>query len=386
MKIFHQAGHNTIWNLKSFQDDGTGDGIIFSPVHLKKERMKEVYPEVKNVSLFDPQFYVPDSQKANLQSYHFFPDSLMEGFSTADYESQAYEAAEECLQFQIENNFTSLVVPGRFFSDLVSDFITQQKGLFVDPFLNAYNRSKSEKFIFLTLPLTAPMLLDENFRISILDWVTSYPQIYGVYLLVYFDELSKQLQNYEKLSAYVTFIQDLQEAELQIICGYCNTEGLLMTLLDPYGISMGAYENTRGFSIDKFLEADGERRGPAPRIFLPNLLNWVRWDTAAEIRSDFPDIWKKVYTPTKYSEELFEPGQRPHFTKPQLYKHHFQLMAELYSELAGQNIAGRRESLLDKIRYAHELYGEIERAGVMFFDDNCRGNHLPVWNRLIRNM
>jgi hypothetical protein len=234
--------------------------------------------------------------------------------------------------------------------------------------------------------MTAAMLLDDDYRVSILDWATSYPEIHGVYLLVYFDEISKQLQNYDKLLSYVNFIHDLQGAELEVICGYCNTEGLLLTQLDVYGVAMGAYENTRGFSIDKFLEDDQDRRGPAARIFLPRLLNWVRWFTADEIRSDFPDLWGEIYTPTDYSEVVFASGQEPHFSQPPLYKHQFELMTNLYRELAGQNLQDRKQNLVDRIRTASELYGRLNDAGILFFDDNCQGGHLPVWNRLIRHM
>jgi hypothetical protein len=386
MKIFHQAGHNTIWNIESFIDDNTGDGIIFSPVHFRKERFEEVDIDIRRNSLFDPQFYVPDSQKAKLQSYEFFPEVLLDGFSTDNFEAHAYEAATLCLEFQLENDFESLIVPARYFQDLVSDYIPQQRDLFVDPFLQAYSRSDSSKQIFLTLPMTSVMLFDDDYCVSILNWVTSYPEIHGVYLLVHFDETSKQIQSYDKLLSYTNFIQELQEAELNVICGYCNTEAILLTLLDVYGVSMGTYENTRGFSIDKFLENDQDIRGPAARIFLPNLLNWIRWVTADEIRSDFPELWDEIYTPTDYSEAEVIRNREPHFTQPPLYKHQFQLMAELFRELAGQNKEDRKQNLTDRIRTASELYNNLNEAGILFFDDNCRGDHLPVWNRLLRRL
>ena len=386
MKIFHQAGHNTIWNIDSLNNDHAGDGIIFSPVHFNKDRLESASHDLKKISMFDPQFYVPDSQKIKLHSYEFFPEKLMEGFSTKDYESQAYEAAELCLKFQLQNDFESLIIPARYFSELVSDFISQQKGLFVDPFLHACERYDNEKRLFLTLPLTFPMILDPEYRTLILDWVTSYPEISGVYLIVYFNETSKQIQDYVKLITYANFINDLQEAELDVICGYCNTEGLLMTVLDVYGITIGAYENTRGFSIDKFLEDDQERRGPAARIFLPKLLNWVRWFTVDEIRSDFPDLWEEIYTPTQYSEAVFDSGIAPHFSQPPLYKHHFMLMSELYCELQSQTPQDRKRNLIGRIKKANELYSRLEEEGILFFDDNCKGYHLPVWNRVLRHM
>ena len=110
MKVFHQAGHNTIWNLSSFMDEGAGDGIVFSPVHYLRSTLEEVDQETRNVSLFDPQFYVPDSQKNKLQSYEFFPEKIMDGFSTDDFEVIAYEAAKLCVEFQSANEFKELII------------------------------------------------------------------------------------------------------------------------------------------------------------------------------------------------------------------------------------------------------------------------------------
>jgi len=71
--------------------------------------------------------------------------------------------------------------------------------------------------------------------------------------LVSFNEPSKQLKDYVKLTSYIGFINDLTDAGLKVICGYCNTEGVVLASLDIEAITVGAYENTRGFSIDKFL-------------------------------------------------------------------------------------------------------------------------------------
>lgn len=386
MRIYHQAGHNTNWNLDSLNDDGAGHGVIFSPVHYSATQLSAASQDIKGKSLFDPQFYVPDSQKNKINSYHFFPEKMMDGFSTKAFETVAYESAELCLEFQLKNNFESLIIPIRYFPEMISDYIDQQRVFSVDPFLGAYEKIGDGKNLFLTLPLTSAMMLDEEYRTNILNWITAYPEIYGVYLLVHFNENTKQLVEYNKLSAYITFIHELQESDLNVICGYCNTEGVLLSVLDVYGISIGAYENTRRFSIDKFLEDDQIKRGPAPRIFLPKLLNWIRWDTAEEIREDFPGLWGKIYSVTDYAERVFDSGQRPHFTQPDLYKHHFELISNLYDDLEGLTIDARKSTLQEKIRIAVNLYQEIDDNGVMFFDSNCTGEHLPVWNRILRNL
>jgi hypothetical protein len=384
MRILHQAGHNTVWNIASLTEDRCGDGIIFSPVHMTKDKMQQVQADVRSRSLFDPQFYIPDSQKTKLNSYEFFPEKITGGFSTTDFELVAQESASLCLEFQIKNGFESIVVPARYFPDLVFDYIAKQTVFSVEPFLTELDKRKIDKKIFLTLPVTATMTLDKRYREELLNWVTSYPQISGVYYLNQIGETSKQICNPEKLQGHLEFITDLKSADLEVIVGYCNTESILLTLFDVDGVGIGAYENTRGFSIDKFLEEESDKRGPAPRLYFPKLLNWVRYDTAIEIREDHPKLWEKIYTATAYSEQSLT--RRPHFMQPEPYKHHFILICRQLAELVRKPLKERAESVRTMIEEAKLLYQEIDTARVMFFDRNCSGDHLPLWNRVVKQV
>ncbi len=387
MKIFHQAGHNTNWNIESFENDNAGDGILLSPVHYKPSQINKMRNVTKENCLFDPQFYIPDSQKKKLNSYDFFPEKLMGGFSTNDFATQAYKAAELCIDFQLKHDFQSLIIPGRYHDDLLTDYIERQKAFSVEPFLSAIEGNRLEKDIFLTLSLTSTMIIDEGFRVDLLNWITSYPEIDGVYLLVNFNESSKQLKNFEKICAYVEFTKELIDADLKVICGYCNTEGLLLSALDIDIVTMGAYENTRGFSIDKFLENDKIKRGPAPRLYFPKLLNWIRYGTAVEIKEDHPDLWEKIYTPTIYSEDLLGIEDEPHFTNPMVYKHHLALISKQYNEIRKyRNTVERTKMIREMVVAANNLYQEIIQEEIIFFDDNCTGNHLPIWNRVLKRL
>lgn len=385
MKVFHQAGHNTAWNVDSYRDDGCGDGIIFSPVHWGRDKITTQPVELKRASLFDPQFYIPDSQKAKLHTYEFFPEKITNGFSTRDFEAVAHDAAELCLDFQLSQKFDSIVVPARYFPELVTDYIEKQKAFTVEPFLNALEKKGGKKKVFLSLPVTTAMTQDKGYRRQLLNWITSYQEIAGIYLLNEMGEVTKQVSNYEKLLGHLEFIRDLGDASLEVIVGYCNTEALLVSALNPYAVTMGAYENTRTFSIDKFLEDESEKRGPAPRLYFPKLLNWIRYDTAIEIRDDHTEIWDKIYMPTKYSETILKAG-RPHFTQPELYKHHFALISAQLRTLAGLSITKRKEEIKNSIAEAKGLHQEIESVGVMYFDRNCSGDHLPSWNRAINKL
>lgn len=386
MKVLHQAGHNTKWNLDSITEEHIGDGIIFSPVHHAKSNLIAVETEIKKHSIFDPQFYMPASQKQKLQTYSFFPDVITNGFSTVDYCSVAHESAKSCIDFQIENNFSSIVIPSRFFQEMVTDFIDQQLAFTVDAFLAHLPKGEDKKKIFLTLPLTIAMVRDERYRTSLLNWVTSYPEIDGIYLLVNFEERTKQVHDYDKLFSYVSFVRELVQADLDVICGYSNLEGLILSMFDIWGVTIGAYENTRSFSIDKFIDDDKIQMGPAPRIYLPGLLNWVRYDTAKEIMEDCPHLWDKVYVPTPEADKVLSEAKPPHFTQAPLYKHYFRLAYGEYSDLLSVAPAQRHKILSQRVEVAIQLHQEIEAEGVQFFDENCRGGHLTGWRRLLKNL
>lgn len=382
MKLFHQAGHNTNWNIESYSDDKCGNGIIFSPVHMAKDKVAGQPSVLRQQSFFDPQFYIPDSQKAKLQTYEFFPERITNGFSTSDFETLAHKSAEMCLNFQIENDFESVIVPARYFPELVTDYIERQKAFTVEPFLAVLAKSNIKKKVFLSLPVTTAMTKDKVYRQNLLNWITSYPEISGVYLLNEFSEPSKQISTFDKLMGHVDFIKDLKGASLDVIVGYCNTEAILLSTLNPFAITMGAYENTRSFSIDKFLEDDSDKRGPAPRLYFPKLLNWMRYDTAIEIKEDHPELWSKLYLPTKYSELIFSTG-RPHFSQPTLYKHQFSLLNDQINELKPKKIEDSIAKVQEWLTSAKDYYTQIESTGVMYFDRNCSGDHLPTWNRVL---
>lgn len=382
MKLYHQCGHNTVWNISSLKD-GYGGALILSPLHYSSERTVRLPASERKRSLFDPQFYVPDSQKDKLHSYDFFPEKIMNGFSTREYEAVSAKVAELCIDYQMKRDFEAVVIPARYFDDMVTDYIEKQDKFSIEPFLSHLSRIKCEKPVFMTLPLTSGMIGDPSYRTRLLNWITKYPEISGVYLLVNFGETGKQICDFTKLDNYMKFCRDLDGADLKVICGYCNTEGLLYAALGVHAVTMGAYENTRRFSIDKFLEDDEKKWGPVPRIYMPKLLNWIRYETADEIRIDHPDVWDRIYVSTTYSEEVFEAGN-PHFTQPGLYHHHFATINKQYTQMnAIASVKDRFLHLQKLVTDAHQLYRLINEAGVMFFDSNCEGVHLPVWNRII---
>ena len=380
VKLFHQCGHNTSWNTASFTEDKCGDGLILSPVHKKYGDVQSLDKALKSHAIFDPQFYLPNSQKAKLQTYPFFPESISpDSFSTKDFSLVAFEAAKQCVDFQLENQFKHVVIPSRFFDQMYPDFVDRQNSYTVHPFLKALSLKRVKKSIYLTLPLTSHMVMSKISRTQILNWVTSFPEITGVYVIAApHDDGYKQIQSEEFLFSYMEFLQQLRNAALEVLIGYCNVEGLLYLMIEGCDITFGSFENTRMFSIDKFVISDEERRGPKARIFSAGLLNWIQLNQAKEIKDLDGSLWDKVYDSTKYGDQALKAAVEPTFNQSPLYKHHFIIFSRLATELRRLPIQDRYKKLLTLLKNAGNLYEQIYDLP-MDPEKHSRGDHIKPW-------
>lgn len=376
--LLHQVGHNANWNLDSFQTDKCGDGLIFSPVHQNIDSVRKVPSEVKARSLFDPQYYLPNSQKAKLNSYDFFPETLLGGFSTAGFGAVARESAKRCLAFQLEQGFAGIVIPARHFEEMNPDYTDDQQAYTVEPFLSEIARAGGDKRIWLTLPMTSAMVLHVGYRTKILNWVTSFPEIFGVYLIVENERETKQIQAIDFLSAQLDFLSQLRSADLQVIVGHCNTEALLYSLVDGCAVTFGAFENTRMFSIDKFVSSLEDRRGPRARIYLNGLLNWVQYTQAKAISVEANDLWADVYSGNLYGDDALLSPTEPTFNQPALYKHFFLAFESQVKALGAISPSERYTLLRSWIRAAIDVDEELKRRHIDL-ERHGRGDHLQAW-------
>ncbi len=378
VRVYHQVGHYSNWNLASFVSDNCGDGLILSPVHQNLDAVNAIPAKVKARSLFDPQYYLPNSPKAKLATYPFFPQQISGGFYTKDFHLLALESARECIAFQTRQGFQAIVIPARFVDQMATKYFEQQEDYTVVPFLKAASDLGVESPLYLTLPVTAPMLEDEGFRTQLLNWATGFPEISGVYILVNDERKSKQIRSSELLFAYLEFLHHAAQSGLVAVAGHLNTESVLLSMIDGITLTFGSFENTRMFSLDKFIESDEERRAPKSRIYIPALLNWIQFDQATEIRNEAHDLWTRIYTPTAFADDVIARGIEPHFNQPELYKHHFISLYAQLKRLGSLDVRERYDAIREHIKKAMEYYDEISDIP-LDLDPHGSNGHLQPW-------
>lgn len=178
--------------------------------------------------------------------------------------------------------------------------------------------------------------------------------------------------------AYLNFLSELKDADLDVLVGYLNTEAVMFTLLDDITLTFGTFENTRMFSLDKFVVSNEDRRGPRARIYMPALLNWIQFDQAQQIRKAVPELWSEIYEGNKYGDEALNAFVEPTFNQPQLYKHYFLCFARQIKDLQAVNAVERAKVLRDWITSASAFYKRI-RAENIVMEKHGGGAHLGAW-------
>ena len=377
-KIYHQLGHNYNWNLESMKEDGCGDGVIIAPRFMTKEYVENLDQRIKREAIFDPQFFLPDTPKGKLETYNFFPHIASEGFDTDDYpDTYASICAKCCLDFQLDSEFYRIVIPTRYFCGTPSDFITQQKKLFVEPFLDEIRKAGTSKPILLQLIVNELMFKDPDYIADILNWITSL-EIHGVYLISESDSPSKQIKDSEFLLSLFDFIDALKSNDMEVVLGYLNTESILLSLANPDIVTVGSYENMRSFKIRTFEKLESPIQiGPNPRLYVSKLLQSIEYPYIGAIKRKYPNF-EDIFDTNRHQAIMFSKTFKWHFTKPQLYKHHFLVITKQLKELSTVSGKDRYIAVRNMIDSAMKKYDELLNKGIVF-DANSDGSHLPLW-------
>lgn len=378
IEIFHQLGFRQNWNFDSFEDDSVGSGFIFASSHMQKTDIENTTDEYKQISIFDPQFFLPNTPKRNLITYDFFPDNLSDGFQTNEYiQNHSQECAIKCLEFQKENHFIKYVIPTRYIPGMPTDFITQQQELFINPFLKAASKIGIEKKLILQLIVNNEMIKDKEYSTDLLNWITGFRDICGVYLIAEISPRHKQIKEIEFLYNYLHFVNFLVQNELYVLLGYQNTESLLLTIANPNAITIGSYENLRMFNIRNFEETEKDHiRGPNARIYSSTLIQWVDVNYLGALKRAFGSL--DVFDDNHYRALMFQPGYRWHFSKPDLYKHYFLIFSNQIQRYTAVNGIERFKMVIDSIKNAISYYEKIQKMGV-YLDSDSDGSHLAPW-------
>ena len=366
-EIYHQLGHRDKWSIDSYQEDGTGEGVIISPRSRKKGKVESLPSTVKNKAIFDPQFFNPNAAIKKMDSYDFYPDLLMPGgFETNRYPNYCSTVAEKCVNFQIKNNFRYLVIPTRFYEGApdVEQFVQNQETNFVIPFLEARNNLNPSKDVILQLVLTAHMLKNKSFTDYLLTWITSLEGIKGIYLITELLPRNTQITDAEFLLNLMNFIHVLDKNKMTIVLGYLNSESLVLSIANPSIVTIGSFGNLRIFNSKMFEETEaGEIKVPSYKIYSPVLLDWID-APYVDLMRDRSLVNDDFFGDNEYLDNMFGTGYSGSAQSSEPYKHYFIEISKQLKEIRALVGANRYSKVNEIIQNAIEEYSRINSTGI----------------------
>jgi hypothetical protein len=355
-------------------EKGIGDGMIFSPVNIDFEKLKVIGK--KDVSILDPQLYLLNESKGVLDTYPYFPGNLKDDFSTVDLEKFDYAIASKCIDVQKDLNFQYFVIPTRYYEENPSSYFEQVKESFILPFSRYIRKNNLDKKVLITVIVKQSMVIDEEKRSEVLNWITGINSIDGVYIIFENNFTSKQIKDFNYLFGVLKILKVLKDNHLEVHIGYTNTEAILYSIAQPDSVSMGSYENLRSFNIKRFKDQEsGQGRAPRARLYSSKLLQWVDHQYINAMQQMIPD-YESYFDESEFTPLMFVPEFNWHFTKSEIYKHYF---AVFYKQIKA--IPNENEKVGDHLKImitnAIKSFRSIEE--MVALDEDSDGSHLPTW-------
>ena len=375
-QLLHQLGHNYNWNIKSLTEDKLGDGYIIGPKYLPLNKAQDLVNKYPHISVFDPQMYVPNIALGKLGTYNYFPCVLDNSRIYTSDDAFYSDCASECvlLQEQIDTDF--IVIPTESSPYHQPSVFDDQEKKYVHPFLEVLSHKKILKPMLLQIVIDENVLVTDSLKKRLLNWLTSFPEIAGVYIIIDCFRRNKQLTSGQFLFSVLTFIDFLRSAGMIVLLGYQNTEALLLSIADPNFVTIGSYENLRNFSTSNFREKPTFiGNGPNPRVYYSGLLNWVDFRYSAEL---VRVLGSSIFDVSKYGPGLTDPRYKWHFSKSEPYLHYFEVFSRQINELSRLTGVDRLNKLMEYLRVAESNYNRLADGGVVLEGDS-KNLHISSW-------
>jgi hypothetical protein len=274
MSSYHQMGHdseNLLWT------DGLAQyrGAILSPVNYGQSKIaaQVVWARDRDgfETIFDPQLYVPNSERGCLREWPYFPDDV----DTADLASDAWwnglldALVGVCTTIRPTAVCSPAVMPGTYPDDYFARMVSIGDQLFtrlIDSGIRAVQ----------TAVVGMPELATSDRPMAIAS-ILSRARASHIYLvLVSRTEPRRELIEVEEIKGAMRLISAMQAAGLEVTVGFSSSDVLLWKAAGASHCATGKFFNLRRFTRTRFEEPGGSGGGQLPYWFEESLMAFLR--------------------------------------------------------------------------------------------------------------
>ncbi len=362
-----QIGHNGHILAEDLMAAGDADGAILSPAdyeHGDNEDIATTINRENGTVLFDPQFYIPRTERPGLSTYDYFDQYGGEDFETSGVLDEATELATSILNVQNDMGVDAYIAPARFL-DVFSDSKIEGWVELTNAFINVAEEQGRDIPVFASLPVYQASLIDVEQRNKLLNRVTQF-DVDGFYVSAEFDlEVRYPLTGSANVYAFLDLLNRLNRARYDIIVGHTHQIAHLFFGIGIDAFASGHYQNLRAFDTRRWDPQDEQGGGRiVVKYYTDKLLNELRVDPELDLmyqKSNF-DI-EDIRTESPYDADLFDPSITPSTSGWQFrdaaWDHYIWSCHQIAKRYRGVSPSERYELALEKINSAESLYEEV---------------------------
>lgn len=302
MSAYHQMGHDSE-NLLSVDELSLYKGAILSPVNYGENKIASQieWAQGRNgfETIFDPQLYVPNSERGCLREWSYFPVDV----DTADMGSDTWweallnEIVAICTSLRPTAVSSPAVLPKVFSDDYYSQLISVGNHLCT---LLAHSGMTPIQTAVVGMPDLATSA--RPMEVASIISRSKANQIYLVF--VGQTEPRRELRDVEEIKGAMQLISALRAAQLEVTIGFSSSDVLLWKAAGAHHCATGKFFNLRRFTKDRFEEPGGQGGGQLPYWFEEPLMAFIRQsDVLRIIPKDLPNL---APSPNPFGMQILE--------------------------------------------------------------------------------
>jgi hypothetical protein len=277
-------GHHSN-NLIDLPEMSSYAGAIFSPVNCNEteavEQIVEARTARKNFEIiFDPQLYVPASERGKLQKWAYFPKDV----DSADVSSSSWwsglnkKLVIACQKVRADSVCSPVVIP-KVFDDKFYSTCTKAG----NELLGLVKPLKVD--VLQTLLVNAPQLTSNDRSLEIAS-IISQTDATRIYLVIEANTSPRrEFADENELLGVMKLINALERNGVEVLVAFCSSELLLWKAAGARSCASGKFFNLRRFSRQRFEGVSAKGGGQMPYWFEEGLLAFLRQDDLRRIRN-----------------------------------------------------------------------------------------------------
>ena len=382
MALFAQHGHGKSDKIDAALDMGAIDGVVFGARSEKRENIEtcvEVVREKNGQILFDPQFHVSTIAPANdrhLPEYPYYTAARTAADFVGIKKLESY--VKNTLNFELGLQPDRLISPTVIFESFGSNWYQTALNL-ADASLEFHAGMSGAPPLLLSFVIGEQALGSRIEVEAFLDQVTSWENVFGLYIVISREERSySQIFDPERLAnaLYMSYVLGHING-LEVVNGYSDFCGILHRAVGSAAFATGWSQGLRQFHKRAFTKQKPGGQAPKLRYTSLPLLNSILLSELQQIYevNRLDDVLSGVTLDSVITGA--ESPEDSDWNQPISELHHWEALHFMDGELSG-NIPSDVSGLEENMTEAKELYVSLEKDGIVF-GSQTRSNHLDQW-------